>query len=68
MQAHPRQDQETQIITHSFPSGNVLDIAVAKLMALQERHLNLAPNTNVERLLARHAPTRPQVPNFKPAA
>jgi len=68
MQAHPRQDQEPRTITHAFPSASVLDIAVAKLMSLQERHLNLAPSTNVQRLLARHSNgLGPQAP-MKPAA
>jgi hypothetical protein len=55
-------------VIHSFPSASVLEIAVAKLMPLQEQHLNLAPNPNVKRLLARHSSgLGPQAP-MKPAA
>lgn len=64
--SEPKQPQAA--IVHAFPSANALDHAIARLMAMQERHLNLAPSTNVQRLLARHAPARPQVPDFKPAA
>lgn len=63
MQAPTAQDIETMrqgdretVIRHA------LDHAVTSLMMLQERHLNLAPSSNVQRLLAR------QAPNLKPAA
>lgn len=74
MQA-PTEDNETmrqgdrETVIHPFPSRNALDHAVTSLMMLQERHLNLAPSTNVQRLLARQGRgLGPQAPNLKPAA
>lgn len=60
-------DEETRSVIHAFPSRSFIDHATAGLLMLQERTLNLAPSNNVQRLLARHAPARPQAP-MKPAA
>jgi hypothetical protein len=76
MQTHPiPQAAEPQIVSHPFPGSLFLDHAVIGLLTMAAKSGRIITesgtaqiNQPIKRLLARYAPTRPQVPNFKPAA